>query len=979
MRTSIKTDTSSPDNKFPKDELTSTKTTQMVSSSSKGTIGQPSQTSAPLAKNTRPMGLWQRLSALPIGQKTQLMTLVMIVSIGGLIGLESKTLVDSLRSQLRHDTQSQLNVIGALVSEDLVNGNVSIVEKTVDAFQEMGYGAVYLHEPSTGKLSMATAFVETELRQADVDLPLTDTSLLRKAVEAKGQSISDRSRIGNRTYTLSAKAIPNSNGEAVAVLVYGDPELALNQIIRKSLGVQLGLSAVITVVVLGVAWAIAQGIIKPIKRLQEVTEAFAQGNYQIRAMETNQDELGHLATTFNKMADNIATNDRQIRQDSELFRFLSELNPPASFDEASLEKWFQRILGEARQLIKADRLLIYRFGSDGLGAIAYESVGVGFGSAFPQQTEAASLQSELIKVYGKESVWVMNNLADQPLKPQHQEFLKKLQVKSNVVIPLLNQGNLFGLLIAHQCSTAQSWEEQEINFLKQLANQIRVTLDQNNLTRQQALESRLSESLKRMTQQMAKVVNQDNLFDLVVRNSREALSTDRVIIYSFDENWKGTVITESVNPAYPKALGAQIADPCFADSYVEKYRQGRVQATPNIYTAGLTTCYLGQLEPFGVKANLVTPILVANKLYGLLIAHHCESPRYWNQADMNFLSQAALQLGIVLERSNLLNEQAVTQELQQQAQEMLEQIQSSKPIKSDEIGAIAGSRQEMVENLRDLITQVQQASLALSSSTDNNALNLESLATEALRQVEDIAQVTQRLDAMGASIETVASNAEQILLTFAQTTSTVETVETTVNQTVEGMNNLRETVVETTQKVENLAEASQQISKAVNLIGRFAAQTHLLALKASIEAARAGEEGRGFAVIADEVRTLAAQSAEATAEIETLVMNIQSETLQVAKAMEMGTEQVTEGSQLVEETRQSLHQIGLMTTQIQQLVESISMAALNQSETSQVVNHLMEEVSAIANHTSSSATDVSHSFEKLLTVAHQLQTSVAAL
>ncbi|HAC65344.1 MAG TPA: chemotaxis protein [Cyanothece sp. UBA12306] len=1088
--------------------------------------------------------LWQRFSDLPISQKTQLVTALVVVSIGGFIGLGSQSLVSSLRSQLRYQTQSQLavtelnynrdledmglgftstatnpnilqatlnyangklpssetrarlqsilagelklrnleyatlvgkdlkiiananadragqvfdpkklvsqafknsqqirtseivswkeltiekpplpedfsgqdalirytitpikipgsqKVIGALISGDIVNKNLAIVQKTIDAFQEIGYSAVYVYDVATGTFSLATSFGKNELRQSIVNIGLSDNSILNKAIKAKGETVFDRSVIGKDTYTLAAKALPNRKGNPVAILVHGDPEFALDKIIKQSLLVQLGLSGVVLVIILGVAWAIAKAINTPIKQLQKITAAFAQGNYEVRAREGSQDELGRLAKTFNRMAQSIGHNNRRIRQETELFRFLSELQTTSFLPSSTsgteslkpLENWFNGALAGARQLLEADRLLIYRFTPDGRGTIAYESLASGISSTLNEDIEDNCIPSNLLEAYRLENIGIINNISDETLDPEHQELLIRLGVQANLVIPILNQGNLFGLLIAHQCTAPRQWKEQDINFLKQLSTQLQVTLDRLSLSRQQALDSQLTKSLKSITQQISGAFETENLFSVVVENCREALLTDRVIVYCFDEDWKGTVMAESVQAGYPQALGAQIADPCFAEKYVDKYREGRVQATANIQTAGLTECHLKQLEPFGVKANLVAPIVVSGTLYGLLIAHHCQSPRYWNQSAIDFFTQVALQVGVALERSNLLNEQARNLEEQRQAKEKLQQeafqlLMQVEPISQgdltiratvtqNEIGTIADSYNSTVENLRRIVSQVQQASHKLSITTDKNDHSIQSLANEALRQVEEIAQATEQLKVMGSSIKMVANNAATTLDAFSEASQTVAAGEMVMNQTVDGMMSIRETVTEAAQKVESLSEASGQISQAVNLISRFAAQTHLLALKASIEAARAGEQGRGFAVIADEVRTLAAQSAEATAEIEGLVLNIQGETKQVAQAMMTGTEQVVLGSQLVEQTRQSLHQIAGASDQIKQLVESIANAAVEQSAASETVTQVMGEVSAIALDTSSSATEVSDSFQELLAVAHQLQTSV---
>jgi methyl-accepting chemotaxis protein PixJ len=261
-------------------------------------------------------------------------------------------------------------------------------------------------------------------------------------------------------------------------------------------------------------------------------------------------------------------------------------------------------------------------------------------------------------------------------------------------------------------------------------------------------------------------------------------------------------------------------------------------------------------------------------------------------------------------------------------------------------------------------------------TTSQNQDFVESLSEEAVRQAEEVEDALKRIQLMTTSIREVTANAKQAEMAVQQAAQTVKAGDTAMNRTVDRILAIRETVVETSEKVKRLGESSQKISKIVGLIGRFAAQTHMLALKASIEAARAGDEGQGFAVIADEVRSLAAQSAEATAEISNLVASIQSETNEVATAMQAGTEQVMTGTRLVEETRQNLTQIAQVSDQINRLVKAIAKAADEQSQSSEVVSHSMTEVAAISTKTSTEATQVSTSFKELLTVAQELQKSV---
>jgi len=187
---------------------------------------------------------------------------------------------------------------------------------------------------------------------------------------------------------------------------------------------------------------------------------------------------------------------------------------------------------------------------------------------------------------------------------------------------------------------------------------------------------------------------------------------------------------------------------------------------------------------------------------------------------------------------------------------------------------------------------------------------------------------------------------------------------------------IRETVAETTRKVKRLGESSQEISKIVGLISSIASRTNLLALNASIEAARAGDAGRGFAIVADEVRQLADRAAKASKEIEQIVLQIQSETSSVQQAMEVGTQQVIDGTKRAEQARQSLTDIIQVSHRIETLVISITEDTVKQTETSRTVSQVMQSVELTAQETSQESQRVSASLQNLVSVARSLQDSV---
>ncbi|WP_404789188.1 methyl-accepting chemotaxis protein [Altericista sp. CCNU0014] len=295
----------------------------------------------------------------------------------------------------------------------------------------------------------------------------------------------------------------------------------------------------------------------------------------------------------------------------------------------------------------------------------------------------------------------------------------------------------------------------------------------------------------------------------------------------------------------------------------------------------------------------------------------------------------------------------------------------------DEIGTVADSYNAIIRSLRQIVQKVQDAAASVTYTAEGNAATVQKVADEATEQALAIANALQQLQVVTQTSEGVSEFAKQAEQQVRLASAAVKDGDDAMNRTVAGISTIRETVSQTSKKVKRLGEASQKISKVVNLISGFAAQTNLLALNAAIEAARAGEEGRGFSVVAEEVRALAQQSAAATAEIESLVEEIQTQTNEVVTAMESGTEQVVAGTQLVEESRQKLTQISAVSTQVNALIQEIGRAAAEQTEASATVSQTMEGVAVIAADTSKQSENMAGSFGRLLEVAQSLQVSVA--
>ena len=527
--------------------------------------------------------------------------------------------------------------------------------------------------------------------------------------------------------------------------------------------------------------------------------------------------------------------------------------------------------------------------------------------------------------------------------------------------------------------------QDEIGILSQELNQMAARVEANLETSLQEVELVKLQLFADIAASRAyNFQDLESVFNKAVQGARDILKVDRVVIYRFNADWSGYIATESVLQGWPRALAGKIEDACIGEDLIEGYRNGRVVPTNNVFEAGFHPDHLKLMERLEIKANLVTPIVSDEQLFGLLIAHHCLEPHIWQQSEINFLSQLAAQVGLALDRVTFLEQQRTTKEqLQKRALELLMEVDPVSKgdltirvnVTEDEIGTVADSYNATIGSLRKIVTQVQTAAKQVTATTSSNEVSVQELSAEALRQAEEIAAALKQIQEMSNSIRAVAHSAEQAEAAVQQATQTVEEGDAAMNRTVDGILKIRETVAQTSKKVKRLGESSQKISKVVNLISTFAEQTNLLALNAAIEAANAGEQGRGFAVVADKVRSLARQSAQATAEIESLVKDIQTETNEVVAAMEAGTEQVVTGTQLVDQTRQSLNKITATSAQISALVEAIASAAVAQSQVSESVTQTMSDVAASAQHNSTEATLVATSFKELLTVATELQAS----
>ncbi|EGJ34069.1 MULTISPECIES: methyl-accepting chemotaxis protein [Moorena] len=753
-----------------------------------------------------------------------------------------------------------------------------------------------------------------------------------------------------------------------------------------------------TLLVAAVAVYLANRLTSPLLAATKAVKALGEGELDTRLELLGTDELGVLGSNINRMASQLQTLVANQQASLDKARLFADVVTHAAKPDEKAHA-FDLVVNAAKEKLAADRVVIYYFDPGYRGTIVAEAVDSHWPKAIAQEITDACIPRKLLEAYRKGRVVPTSDVQAVKYASGHMQLLNRLQVKANLVVPIVGVDNLIGLLVAHQCSRTRVWRTDEIDFLQELATHLGLALSSASLATLKTAEADRAGQVIEITSGIRQSFTVEEIYQSAISGIREALKTDRVLVYLFDENWQGTIVAESVGHGWPKSLGAEIADPCFAHQYVEKYQQGRVTALDNIYQAGLSDCYFGQLEPFKVKANLVAPILGEEKLLGLLVAHQCSGTRHWQESDINFFRQMSIQLGFALEQAKLVDQlkqartaaEVVSQEQQQQREalqlqllELVNKVEGAAQgdltvraeILSGEIGTVADFFNAVIESLRGIVTQVKTAATQVNQSVGDNAGAIHQLSEAALQQTQEITHTLDSVAQMTSSIQEVAFNARQAAAVAHTAANTAQSGTHAIERSVASIIILRDTIAETAKKVKRLGESSQQISQVVAFINQIALQTNLLSINAGIEAARAGEDGQGFAVVAEEVGELAARAATATKEIEQIVDNIQQGTSEVVEAMELGTTQVVEGTYLVQEAKDSFRQILNVSTQIDQFIQSISQATVSQAETSSAVTNVMKDIAQISERTYQSTEHISHSLQDTVSIAEELQTSV---
>ncbi len=298
-------------------------------------------------------------------------------------------------------------------------------------------------------------------------------------------------------------------------------------------------------------------------------------------------------------------------------------------------------------------------------------------------------------------------------------------------------------------------------------------------------------------------------------------------------------------------------------------------------------------------------------------------------------------------------------------------------VTADITGAIADSFNLMIEELRRVILNIQQSTGQANIYFEQMVYNTQRTDEAADRQAARILNVSSVVSDIDRSIQRVSESTVTSAQVAQEARANAHQGSLAVTKSVASMNRIRGNVQETAKKIKRLGESSQQIGEIVKLIDDIADQTNMLALNAAIQAAMAGEQGKGFSVVAEEVRRLAERSAAATREIATLVKSIQDDTSEAVVAMEESTREVVEGSKVADDAGRALDEIQDVVDKLAQLIVSISEVAQQQAANSTSIAQSMNDISSLTMEATSLRQQSATAVSKLANIVEDLNSSVS--
>ena len=291
---------------------------------------------------------------------------------------------------------------------------------------------------------------------------------------------------------------------------------------------------------------------------------------------------------------------------------------------------------------------------------------------------------------------------------------------------------------------------------------------------------------------------------------------------------------------------------------------------------------------------------------------------------------------------------------------------------TDETGQLLNSMNNMITNLKKLIAGIKETSSNMASASEQLSASSEEMSKGVVSQSDRSTQIASAAHEMSQTVVEIARNASSIAVSASGTANVAKEGEHIVDKSVSEVKDIAATVSESSKVMVSLGERSRQIGDIIRVISEIADQTNLLALNAAIEAARAGEQGKGFAVVADEVRKLAERTAKATSEIGSMIGAIQEEVQKSVTSMDEVSKMVGTGVEFSTQTGEALHKIVSSVSELQMMVQQIASATEEMSATSEQISGDIMAVANVSKETSTGSEQIAGASSEVARLASRL-------
>jgi methyl-accepting chemotaxis protein len=273
--------------------------------------------------------------------------------------------------------------------------------------------------------------------------------------------------------------------------------------------------------IVAIATLLANRATHPILKAADAVKKIGEGKLETRLNFEGSDEIAALGSNINTMTIQLQTSLDALTFEARQEQILTDAKGSGALRSADLQEIFDEAIQATHALLKPDRLVFYRFNTDDSRGIVSESVSAGWASALKKNVDDACIPAELREAYQRGRIVVANNITQAGFHAEHLELLHSLDVKASLIVPVIASGQLFGLLIAHHCSAPYEWQNSEINFLKQLGNELALSIYRIELlehsTKLAEEQRQLREGIQRRALELLREVEPISQGDLTTR------------------------------------------------------------------------------------------------------------------------------------------------------------------------------------------------------------------------------------------------------------------------------------------------------------------------------------------------------------------------------------------------------------------------------------------------------------------------------